>query len=153
MNYLIYIELAAENLQFFLWHRDYSKRFSELPASKQALAPEWTNGRGDGERPAAQTNSSVPKKVGQETAAILKVTDFAQPKVTVSELHDNPFHTPPRTPGIEDGRKSSALSEWNEDASTIKSSIKSFPKKAAGPFDAGDAKWQPCISPLVRTVS
>jgi hypothetical protein len=42
MNFLKYIELSAENLQFFLWYRDYSKRFNELPASEKALSPEWT---------------------------------------------------------------------------------------------------------------
>jgi hypothetical protein len=42
MNYLIYIEHSAENLQFFLWYRDYVKRFNEAPISETALAPEWT---------------------------------------------------------------------------------------------------------------
>jgi len=42
MNYLIYVEHSAENLQFFLWYRDYVKRFNEAPVSETALAPEWT---------------------------------------------------------------------------------------------------------------
>ena len=42
MNYLVYIEHSAENLQFFLWYRDYLKRFDELPPNERALAPEWS---------------------------------------------------------------------------------------------------------------
>lgn len=45
MNYLIYIEWSAENLQLFLWHRDYSARFAAAPASDRALAPEWTRAK------------------------------------------------------------------------------------------------------------
>ncbi|KAL8295711.1 hypothetical protein RB597_009203 [Gaeumannomyces tritici] len=47
MNYLIYIERAAENLQFFLWYRDYSARFAAAPATDRALAPEWTQGKAE----------------------------------------------------------------------------------------------------------
>ena len=43
MNFLKYIELSAENLQFYLWFRDYSKRYNELPDSEKALSPEWTS--------------------------------------------------------------------------------------------------------------
>ncbi|KAI6777853.1 uncharacterized protein J7T54_002751 [Emericellopsis cladophorae] len=42
MNYLVYIEHSAENLQFFLWYKDYCRRFEAIPASEKALAPEWT---------------------------------------------------------------------------------------------------------------
>jgi hypothetical protein len=39
MDYLVYIAFDAENLQFFLWHRDYVKRFNDLKGSKQASSP------------------------------------------------------------------------------------------------------------------
>ncbi len=41
MNYLIYIEQNAENLQFFLWYRDYVRRFELLPEKEKVLSPEW----------------------------------------------------------------------------------------------------------------
>lgn len=41
MDYLVYVEHNAENLQFYLWYQDYCKRFDALPASEKALAPEW----------------------------------------------------------------------------------------------------------------
>lgn len=57
MNYLKYIELAAENLQFYLWVRDYTKRFNNLPASDRALAPEWTVSQVDAEKMAADPST------------------------------------------------------------------------------------------------
>ncbi|KAJ4298704.1 hypothetical protein N0V88_003736 [Collariella sp. IMI 366227] len=42
MKYLIYVEHSAENLQFFLWYRDYEKRFRDAKTADLALAPEWT---------------------------------------------------------------------------------------------------------------
>jgi hypothetical protein len=41
MDYLIYVERNAENLQFYLWYIDYVRRWNELPAKDRALSPEW----------------------------------------------------------------------------------------------------------------
>lgn len=41
MDYLIYIERNAENLQFYLWYIDYVRRWNELPAKDRVLSPEW----------------------------------------------------------------------------------------------------------------
>ena len=70
MNYLKYIELAAENLQFFLWYRDYAKRFDELPDKEKALSPTWVD---DGTDADAQPR---PKRVSPETNAIFQGTDL-----------------------------------------------------------------------------
>ena len=145
MNYLIYIEHAAENLQFFLWFRDYSKRFSDLPEGERRLAPEWTVEQAEAEAMANQNNTNSTKFVSAETAAVFKGTDFAPPMSSVVEVKGNPFSTPPRTPTKE--RESFAHSEnnWSESASTVNSSFKSsYQKKAAGAFEAADLKLQPC---------
>ena len=43
MDFLKYIEHNAENLQFFLWYKDYVKRFFQMPESRSRnLRPEWT---------------------------------------------------------------------------------------------------------------
>jgi hypothetical protein len=39
MDYLVYVTFDAENLQFFMWYRDYVKRFNELGAEAQLLSP------------------------------------------------------------------------------------------------------------------
>src|SRR5579871_4541355 len=40
MDYLVYIEHSAENLQFYLWYQDYARRWNVLPANQRALSPE-----------------------------------------------------------------------------------------------------------------
>lgn len=39
MDYLVYIEHGAENLQFYLWYQDYCKRWGQLSRAQQALSP------------------------------------------------------------------------------------------------------------------
>ena len=148
MNYLVYIERAAENLQFFLWYRDYSKRFAELPSAQQALAPAWTVDKSETDASASYVNAGMPKGMTSETAAIFKDTDFAGPKVAVIEYNNdsNPFFTPPQTP---DGGKESTdtVSErsWSPDNVAPKDCAnKSFRKIAAEAFEAADVKLQPC---------
>jgi hypothetical protein len=41
MDYLVYVEHNAENLQFFLWYKDYVRHFEELPENEKVLSPEW----------------------------------------------------------------------------------------------------------------
>ena len=77
MNFLKYIELSAENLQFFLWYRDYVKRFNALPESERVLSPEWT-----GEKNSDTKNG--PANFNADAAAILKGTDFANEGKVVS---------------------------------------------------------------------
>lgn len=42
MDYLVYVELNAENLQFYLWYKDYVERWeNEVPDGDKALSPAW----------------------------------------------------------------------------------------------------------------
>lgn len=41
MDYLMYVAHDAENLQFFLWYRDYCARFEALDQYEKNLSPEW----------------------------------------------------------------------------------------------------------------
>jgi len=109
MNYLIYIERSAENLQFFLWYRDYTKRFSEATTSDMALAPEWT--RAMEEEAAANIQKEHLERLRRDPEAghIFKGTDFEKerPNAAVGDSKD-PFGTPPATPG--DGESTFAAS-------------------------------------------
>ena len=144
MNYLIYIEHAAENLQFFLWYRDYARRFDALKTTEKVLAPVWTVEQAEAEANANQTSTLAPKMVSPETAAVFKGTDFAPPKASVVEVRGNPFNTPPMTPNTE--RASMMQSDiWSEAGSTFASSgNKSHQKTAGEAFQGADLKWQPC---------
>jgi hypothetical protein len=139
MNYLKYIEHAAENLQFFLWYKDYAKRFEALPDSEKKLSPEWTVEQAEAEALAAHTQPRNHTKLSPETAAVFKGTDFeSQPRINESEKN-NPFYTPPRTPSGESSRdetKSSAPSAMTGKSSHV--------RRAEGAFDDAGLKWQPC---------
>lgn len=154
MNYLVYIEHSAENLQFFLWYRDYLKRFNELPSNERALAPEWSAEQAEMDAQAIQGTPGPKQQISAETAAVFKGTDFAPPIASVVEVKGNPFSTPPRTPNGEKYRESVAPSEraWSENCSTLMSNTnKSFQTKTAGAFQGADLKWQPCESSSCST--
>ncbi len=145
MNYLVYIEHAAENLQFFLWYRDYTKRFSEQPANERALAPIWSVEQAEIDAQGRTGPAPLKQQVSADTAAVFKGTDFAPPSASVVEVKGNPFNTPPRTPNND--RASTAPTEraWSDNASTLHSTTnKSFHSKAVGAFEGADLKWQPC---------
>lgn len=145
MNYLIYIEHSAENLQFYLWYRDYLKRFSALPPNERALAPEWSAEQAEMDAQGMQGTPGPKQKISPETAAAFKGTDFAPPIASVVEVKGNPFNTPPRTPNGEAYRQSEAPSDrpFSESCSTLISNTQSFQTKTAGAFQGADLKWQP----------
>ncbi|KAF2689373.1 hypothetical protein K458DRAFT_439711 [Lentithecium fluviatile CBS 122367] len=135
MNYLKYIELAAENLQFYLWFRSYAKRFNELPENERALSPEWFHEH-ESETPIR------PKRVSPETAAIFKGTDFAnEPKVVDAEKN-NPFFTPPRTPNS-DGKREGGESIDSYAASMTSGGKADHTLRATGAFESAGLKWKP----------
>lgn len=104
MNYLIYIERSAENLQFFLWYRDYVKRFKEADTSDINLAPEWTQAMEEDAITRLQKEQADKMRREPAGAEIFKGTDFEKrPGPTVHETKD-PFSTPPRTPGEQDSQ-------------------------------------------------
>jgi hypothetical protein len=142
MNYLIYIEHSAENLQFYMWYQDYSTRFNAAATKDTSLAPEWTQEMQE------DTVSKIRRdnigKLRPEVAAaeIFKGTDFEKhpqelmpPKPIGSDSSD-PFRTPPGTSdsGMSRGGASGVP------ASTLPPSYKS---QAADAFHAAGAK-QPC---------
>lgn len=149
MDFLVYIEHDAENLQFYLWYRDYVKRWSELPQREQALAPEWTSEQAQHARNEAMTE----KKLNGDAAQILKGTDF-EPKVKKTGDAPNPFSTPPRTPSHE-GRDSMAPSTvgWTEDGSTLGNGMGNHQKKSANAFEEVGAHQPFTIQPFREEVS
>lgn len=145
MNYLKYIEHSAENLQFFLWHRDYSRRFSELPQGERRLSPEWTIAQqAEAETLAACEPSKL--RLSPETAALLKGTDFAG-QTTVTEIEVKGDHTPERTPSREVKRDESPgqVTMVEDDGSQTLRSSKAYTQRGAETaFEEAGLKWQPC---------
>ncbi|KAM7209691.1 hypothetical protein V8F20_000094 [Naviculisporaceae sp. PSN 640] len=105
LNYLKYIEHSAENLQFFLWYRDYVKRFEEANTSDLALALEWTQAMEDEVIARIQKDHAEKARKGSKPVTVTDVTevftDFDKASETrkpsaISEK--DPFSTPPRSP-------------------------------------------------------
>lgn len=117
MNYLIYVERSAENLQFYMWHQDYVKRFEQAKTSDLALAPEWTQAMEDEAVIHIQKEHAEKAHKGTWTRAaeIFSGTDFEKTaRVEVqrtSTFEMNPFSTPPQTPGERDRSSEEASSD------------------------------------------
>ena len=145
MNYLIYIEHAAENLQFFLWYRDYVKRFMALPENQRALAPGVHSEKLEVE----PKGPRATKLYSAAAAAAFKGTDFALSQTNAAEPPQNPFFDPPRpSTGTEDRPFSAEGSRgWDDDSSTLQSSRKTdHHAVAAKAYASADVKIQPCRS-------
>ena len=155
MDFLVYIELSAENLQFYLWYQDYVKRFAELPESEKALTPEWNADVSENENIAATKEKLTQRKIPAAAAEALRGTDFDPKKPTVTENGNghNPFNTPPRTPQAD--RESTAPSTvgWSEDSSTLRSGQQGYMKKAEKAFAEADALQPFTIQPFREEIS
>ena len=142
MNYLKYIEHDAENLQFYLWFRDYKTRFADLPDSEKSLSPEWTNELAQADAATYRTGTTS-KKMTLETAEVMKAFD---------EEHGN--KKPDDTDPFNDSRESTAT---DHDATSIDTPAQSamlsvktgFSQKAESAFEEAGLKWQPCLVPRV----
>jgi hypothetical protein len=152
MNFLLYVENSAENLQFYLWYRDYVKRFDELPENEKKLSLEWIPEQPKPKLPttakSTSDNEMSPDEKREANAAVsaaIKGTDFdSKVKLTVHEVGHNPFNTPPRTPIGDRESVAPSTAGWSEDASTIMSGTgTSHTKKSADAFETAKT-FQPC---------
>ncbi|KAF5621774.1 hypothetical protein F52700_10646 [Fusarium sp. NRRL 52700] len=99
MTYLIYVEHAAENLQFYLWFQDYEKRFNANPTSDVKLAPEWTRAMQDETVINIRKEQSDKMRKEPEAAAIFKGSDFEKKAGSQDRNMSavDPFATPPQS--------------------------------------------------------
>ena len=124
MNYLVYVEHAAENLQFYLWHQDYTKRFNAAPTADKNLAPEWTQAMEDDAIVQIQKDQAEHLRKRQPGAEIFIGTDFEKKAVFETTFHEsaNPFSTPPMSPGSTGDQESVyAFSQVGSTAATHRS--------------------------------
>lgn len=98
MSYLIYVEHAAENLQFYLWYHDYERRFTAANISDIKLAPEWTRAMQDEAVTKHRKEHADKVRKEPEAARIFKGTDFEKRKDANLD-GVNPFNTPPQSRG------------------------------------------------------
>lgn len=151
MNFLLYIENSAENLQFYLWFRDYVKRFDQLPENEKKLSPTWVPEQPKPKVTHTKAISDIDmtaeekRKAAQEVSQAIKGTDFdPKVKLTVNEAGHNPFNTPPMTPIGDRESMSPSTAGWNDDGSTLFSGRPiSHTIKSAEAFETAKT-FQPC---------
>ena len=138
MDYLIYVERAAEHLQFFLWFRGYLERFDALSASEKALSPQWTaQNQNDALAEWKKAQSAIHKRQPSNPANdILKGTIFSKEAEGTVVPVGNPFVTPPAT---SHGRRSSHATDDTR-VSTAHA--------AATPWDSSATMKSPIGGPL-----
>ena len=147
MNYLKYIEYSAENLQFYLWYKDYSARFDQLPASEKVLAPEWTRAKAEAEAAGNTSTTKVSKQSNAQVNEVLKDTDFADGKPKNMIESADPFGTPDKTPSLE--VKRDGLSEYGSSTcEKTTASSATHRSMADNAFDEAGMKWKPCTQLL-----
>ncbi|KXT02696.1 hypothetical protein AC579_3796 [Pseudocercospora musae] len=140
MNYLKYIEYSAENLQFFLWFRDYAARWETLKESEKALAPEWSI--------SADTDNTIaptrPKRVAPHIAELLNKTDFGDsPKPTMDRA--DPFNTPPKSLSFDSKREraSDSASSVSDEQTLLGSANSNHRALTEQAFEEAGMKWKP----------
>lgn len=132
MDYLVYIEYTAENLQFFLWYRDYVRRFEKLSEKEKALSPEWIPE--PVEVPTLGKDQENGSKMEKRGTVITVADDGYDSKGAALFNEDKPRHQSVF------GDKGSMAAPSFIDPSVATSSI---PSTAEVTAQAG-LKWQPC---------
>lgn len=145
MNYLRYIELCAENLQFYIWFRDYEKRFQQLPDRERVLSPIWTL---EQEASAFNTEKSRTMNVDSNTQAIFQGTGFnalSKPGCDMEKI--DPFSTPPMS--AEGEATDYARSEISSNPSGTQ-----YSRRADTAFQEAGLKWKPfTVQPYREEIS
>ncbi|KAK2829840.1 hypothetical protein FQN49_007207 [Arthroderma sp. PD_2] len=145
MNYLIYVERAAENLQFYLWYRDYIQRFAALSESHWALSPPWTE---EQRKNVVRRNNQAKeraKRAPSIVGAFMPVPAF--PTVTETELDDlTPFATRPNSSHADFETSSLSRGEWFEWDAGLKLSECQESIDESSAFD-GINPLEPCTTP------
>ena len=136
MNYLKYIEHGAENLQFFLWYRDYCTRWECLPASEQALAPVWTAEQAEAELMASTTQ---PRSKAMSSRAAEVLSDSSLSDIVTK---GDPFSTPEQGSFEE---KHGAVSDYGSTVGHESTIVGSNAQHsiASQAFEDAGMKWQP----------
>jgi hypothetical protein len=134
MDYLIYIEHNAENLQFFLWYRDYERRFYDLPGKERVLSPEWI-----------PETKEVPKLAKDPEKEAMKAKRNG-PNALNDIGYDSrgaALFTEDRELAAAEDRQASVFCDSRSTTDPSVSDVTSTPTLAEATAQAG-LKWQPC---------
>jgi hypothetical protein len=144
MDYLVYIEHNAENLQFFLWFRDYERRFDALPEKEKALASEWV--QESKEVPTlAKDQEKEPKTGKRNTIAAMMESGYDTKEAALFTEDKELARTIDRHTSVI--KENGSLASPSFTTSSVSGSTIA-PTTAEATAQAG-LKWQPCKSPAI----
>lgn len=135
MDFLKYVEHSAENLQFYLWFKDYVQRFESLPKSERDLAPEWTQAQEEAEV-VAYRNQHKQKTLVAEANEILKKQELKPTPVS--------SHSEKRDPFGDSQDEASSFESAPRPETGFKSTKTNFSKNAESAFEDAGCRFQPC---------
>jgi len=150
MNYLVYIEHSAENLQFFLWYRDYVARFARLPASEKALSSLWVDEKFDDDmvkpspRFVVDSRPSTSDKNLEALPGVLEIDADSTTSGDGDPFHDRPTST--RRTATSTSERTTTPYNWDEDKATWSTRRSDFREIAAGAYESLSI-MQPCKWP------
>ncbi|KAI1804526.1 hypothetical protein F4811DRAFT_552743 [Daldinia bambusicola] len=123
MNYLLYVERSAENLQFFVWYCNYVERWIQLSRSERDRSPAWRPGKR-----AYLKSGSRSAKSGERVEKLSRILEILDEYTPVTTSETTPEATPankpeskievdisfskPRAPELPSGIKKEAQDEW-----------------------------------------
>jgi hypothetical protein len=126
LNAVVYIAHDAENLQFYLWLQDYTKRFNELKPEERALSPEWKMES----TPAMEEGAIAHKKSKSE----LNFDKMQKPSYASLRMSDLP------------ASDTATISDYQSFISNSVNSRKTVTEAAEDAVNQAGLKWQPCRS-------
>lgn len=136
MDYLVYIEYSAENLQFYLWYRSYVERFNASTEEERALSPEWIPEIKEALNLLDDTEKEEKRKIRRNTTA---VQEYDTNEVIVFGDEQEVGSPSTRNLSVLDHATPSVLGR----ATPSISLAPSIPTVAEVTSQAG-LKWQPC---------
>lgn len=131
MDYLIYIAHDAETLQFYLWLKDYKKRYRALRKEEQALSPEW--------QVAAKEVRLNHKKSNAGSTGNFPIMD-KESAIRMTELSTaakEVFEEPPMSP-------TATATDYESFITKSVHSQKTVQELAEDASQQAGLKWQPC---------
>jgi hypothetical protein len=145
MDFLKYIEHSAENLQFYMWFKDYVQRFESLPEREKMLSPEWTQAQEEAEI-AAYRSHRKQKSLSTEAHQILKSQELEPAKLSSGLETDPEKQDPFRDAHKNSSDKSSVDTDSTRRPTTGMQSMRTaYSKTAESAFDDAGCKFQPCM--------
>lgn len=107
MDYLVYVSHDAENLQFWMWLQDYTKRFLAAPKNEQNLSPPWLEM--EPVQPYGNVSDQPPRTADKSRVEITEYeAKFDHPETSISPVNSPQFDKQSFLSGVANSNKTVA---------------------------------------------